>query len=90
MECLYKHTKYQPTNEEWACPKCNAPVGEFYVASGPDQDCLLLHTDDCLVCMKCDFSISGQAFANRVVKKQNLVPCPCCNGKGFVKQEKGE
>lgn len=94
MNCTYKHTTYQPEDSEWACPKCGAKCedGDFVVDTSPDEEgnCILLHDRDELRCFKCDHSISGKAWANRLQKKKNLVECPCCKGKGLVSGTKEE
>lgn len=93
MSCGYKHTKYQPTDEEWRCPKCGAGFedksGGFVIWDGvsdnEEGECQLLHVDDYLKCQKCGYDCQGKDFAAYVVKKNSLVSCPCCKGKGFVK-----
>lgn len=89
--CRAKHTEFQPSLEEWFCPKCGAsPDGGFIVETfsddiGSHEECEALHTQDRLDCGKCGYSGSGTAFAKAVAKKANLVPCPHCKGHGFVK-----
>lgn len=95
MTCNARHTKYQPTDEEFRCPKCGAgPEEGFIIDDSPedaDSDCGLLHEDDCIVCNNCktehhrDTDYSGKSYAALMVKKNNLVPCPHCKGKGLVK-----
>lgn len=93
--CPHKHTKYQPTDEEWVCPKCgeglNSKSGGFVIWEGvtdmEDSQCTSLHNDDYLKCQSCGYDCQGKDFAAYVVKKNSLIPCPCCNGTGFVKKE---
>ncbi len=86
FNCEAKHTKYQPTDEEFNCPKCGAKVGDFFKDDPVGHDeCELLHDEDNLCCATCGYGCSGKAFAARIVKAKNLVSCPCCKGKGFVK-----
>lgn len=89
MTCPHKHTKYQPTDAEWRCPKCGATDKQgFVINEGPsDGDCALLHGDDGLRCFGCGYEMTGMAFATYLVRKNSLVPCPACNGKGLVKKE---
>lgn len=89
MDCPHKHTKYQPTDEEWKCPKCGATaVDGFIIEDGPNEDeCPSLHNDDFIRCSRCDYETSGKAFAAYVMKKNSLVPCPCCKGKGMVNKD---
>lgn len=86
MSCLFKHTKYQPTEESWHCPKCGTTNkdGEFYIEDGPNLDCELLHKDDFVICTKCGYEASGDQVAKALIKKDNLVVCSCCKGKGYV------
>lgn len=96
MECQHKHTKYQPTDEEWKCPKCGVGHEDgagWTLYDSPDDgtdgvDCLLLHNDDTLFCEKCSHSESGKTFALRLLKKHSFVTCPCCKGTGLVKKDK--
>lgn len=87
-KCPAKHTKYNPTQEEFKCPECGAPVGCF-VVDEPAEDaldtCAKLHADDVLHCYKCGYKISAPRFVSRIVKEKNLVPCPTCKGRGVVK-----
>jgi len=90
--CVTKHTKYQPSIEEWKCPKCGAPppegliVDESYAVDcdGNSIDCDGNHPDDCLRCYKCNFETSGKSFAAACGKKSSRVECGCCKGTGFV------
>lgn len=87
MTCTAKHTKYQPTDEEWLCPKCGANSDHFIIedpAEDADEDCEELHVYDNVVCSSCGFGGSGRTVASRMSKKKNLVPCPCCKGSGFI------
>lgn len=89
--CPAKHTKYDPTEGEFKCPKCGAKPPEFYIDESPEEahaDCVKLHPGDNLCCTQCGYGTSGQAFANRIVKQKNLKPCPHCNGKGLVAGDK--
>lgn len=70
--CNAKHTNYQPTDDEWKCPKCGAGSGEFLyddMAELAGDECGLLHDEDSLVCVMkhgedgSRFLISGEAFA---------------------------
>lgn len=87
--CTDKHTAYQPSDDEFKCPKCGATAGEFYIeteaeASTTRADCALVHPDDVLLCTKCGYGVSGKAFAAAIMKKKNLVPCPHCHGRGTI------
>lgn len=91
VACEFKHTKYQPTTDEFVCPKCGASCGGFGVDDSPNYDCPLIHVDDGLVCYGKDgkgcpsqYGVSGQGFATMLVKRKNLKPCPHCKGKGYV------
>ena len=97
MTCTAKHTKYQPTDEEWKCPKCGAKAHNeesleegwiIDISSEFSEDCDLLHEDDELCCYTCQYACSGKAFAAKVAKQKNLVTCPCCKGKGWVDPSK--
>lgn len=93
--CTLKHTKYQPTEAEFCCPKCGAGCGDFCVDESGNFECPDLHPDDGLVCMGKDgkgcpaeYGTSGQAFVTSLIKKKNLVPCTHCKGKGYVPGKK--
>lgn len=86
--CQFKHTAYQPTEKEFSCPKCKAKCGDFCIDEGPNMECPALHVDDILNCygkeVNCGYGVSAKAFVTNLVKKQNLVACTHCKGKGFV------
>jgi len=93
--CGAKHTKYQPTDDEWRCPKCGADAESFWVdeiAEDSDPDCQLLHVNDLLTCgtehgsTYSSYSIFGKSFAAMLQRKHNLGPCPHCKGSGLVKK----
>lgn len=89
IQCAAKHTAYNPSDEEWRCPKCGAGYrdGDFAIdtsAEGTSEDCTRLHAQDLLYCVKCDYSTTGSRFAGAVAKAKNLVPCPTCKGHGVV------
>lgn len=90
--CDHKHTKYQPRDEEFRCPKCDAPSGDWCVDDSPNFDCPLLHVDDSLVCYGKDgkrcpagHGEGADTFVRRLVKKKGLKPCPHCKATGYVK-----
>ena len=85
MNCTVKHTKFQPTDEQWKCPRCGR-ADEFSIEENAteDLDCELLHDEDVAFCSRCDASWTGQTVARLLAKQNNLVPCPHCKGKGFV------
>ena len=97
MTCYAKHTKYQPTEAEFVCPRCHAKAGVFCIsesATGADETCALLHDNDVLGCMSNDHDckkdreyLSGKTFAARIQKAKNLVPCVHCKGTGLVKKD---
>lgn len=88
MTCNTKHTKYQPIDDEWACPNCGANADNGFCNTDPTghEDCELLHEEDWLSCENCpEFSIAGKQFAAKIVKNKNLISCPTCKGKGHIK-----
>jgi len=85
-ECKEKHTKYQPTIDEWKCPKCGS-IG-LYVEDDIDPDfCDKLHSDSWVYCDKCDYCNSTKKFTEYIMKQKNLVVCPTCKGKGYVNKQ---
>lgn len=89
MICKGKHVKYEPTEAEWLCPNCGAAEGDFCLSAydvdeNADEECELLHETDLIECVRCHKSIRGKALSAFVVKKNSLVQCPCCKGKGYV------
>jgi rubredoxin len=90
MICQAKHTKFQPSDEQWICPKCGADSAFFVVEDGAedsDDDCPLLHNEDEIECGKCGYGGTGKSVAAQMTRKLDLVPCPCCKGAGYVKKE---
>ena len=91
-KCKAKHTKYQPSDAEWKCPKCGAKVEQFTVDSWPDEadeDCCLLHVDDVCRCFHCGNTWAGGTLAAVLEKRakksaEELVECPYCKGTGRV------
>jgi hypothetical protein len=82
---------------EFVCPKCGARAGVFCIDEGPNMECPDLHVDDEVHCYgekssgeKCRHTMTGQGLATSVVKKKNLVQCPCCKGAGYVDKSKAK
>ena len=91
INCEAKHAKYQPTDEEFTCPKCGAVCGDFYKEDAVGhENCELLHDEDNLACFKCGYRCSGKFFSGRLVKSKGVVKCACCGGKGVVKLNENE
>jgi Zn finger protein HypA/HybF involved in hydrogenase expression len=97
MTCRARHTKYQPTIDEWECPKCGERLdgkdGGFIidgVAEGALGDCDLLHVNDELLCSSCKYISTGKKFSALLQRKHNLIPCPHCKGTGLVKMVRME
>lgn len=90
MQCNSRHTKYQPTDEEWKCPKCGRGNESFWIDEEFGEDgCDKLHDDDTIRCFQCGYDTTGKAFAASIQLKKNLVTCPCCKGSGLVPKKKG-
>lgn len=95
MPCSEKHTKFQPENHEWKCPKCGTPAVDvnledgFIIETSPsnDDDCILLHSYDHCICYKCGYTAYGSAVSKKLAALSNMVPCPHCNGNGLIKKE---
>ena len=85
--CDRKHTKFQPTDEQWECPKCGRGNDVFYISESVDADCILLHDDDFIVCENCEREWTGKKLAAVMAKKACMVKCPHCKGSGFVKEK---
>ena len=87
-ECTAKHTRYQPTEAEWLCPKCKANNESFWTEE-PDGEasdtCDKLHEKDEIYCYKCNWAGSGKTFTKKLQDAQGLVKCECCKGTGLVK-----
>ena len=82
--CTTKHATYQPTEEEFCCPKCQAPAGDFYVYESENEECDLVHDNDFLYCSKCRHEVSGKVLVKNLLLKKNKVKCPTCKGCGVV------
>ena len=88
--CTVKHTKYQPSYNDWLCPVCKSNNELFIVESSPEDthpDCELLHDDDEVKCSRCGLYGLGKQIAAKMVKVNDLVKCSCCNGAGYVKRK---
>ena len=88
MICPAKHTAFQPTDEQWRCPKCGADNSKFYIeepADGSAEDCVKLHKQDELFC-SCGYAASGESFSKKAMAAQNRIVCPHCNGEGTIKK----
>jgi len=85
MICTKKHTKYQPADDEWKCPKCGS---EDVFIEDEDEfnviDCDLLHVSATVLCESCWYAESATKFVNRLIKQKNLCVCPTCKGSGYV------
>ena len=83
-----KKTKYQPTMDEWKCPRCGSD--DFIVDEGPyydypdDDD---LYEEDKLYCESCGFEIIGEKFSKLMENKKTLVKCPHCEGAGVIESD---
>ena len=87
MICSIKHTAYQPTDEQWRCPKCGSDNEKFYVdepVEGSAEECDKLHEQDGLYC-QCGYAGTGKSFAEKVMEAQNRIVCPHCKGEGTIK-----
>ena len=88
--CSAKHTAFQPTDDQWQCPKCGAGSESFWIedadASSSD-DCGKLHEKDTVICIQCEGGWSGQKVASILAKRLHLVTCPTCKGRGVVDGE---
>jgi Zn finger protein HypA/HybF involved in hydrogenase expression len=92
VACHAKHTVYQPKDEDWKCPKCGANNEHFTIIDPTpeaDGDCVLLHATDECECTECGYGGAGVSVARALMKKENLVPCPHCKGRGVVQKTGG-
>lgn len=90
LTCPAKHTTFDPTNEQWRCPACNADNSAFWIEDHPEnvaEDCPRLHDRDEVVCNSCGDGWSGKVVAKKLMAKFNQIPCPTCRGCGTVQKE---
>jgi len=93
--CNARHTNFQPSLDEWKCPKCGAGSedGDFIIEN-PDEDahdeCDKMHANDEVRCHACGYTGYGTAVSTALKRKYDLVTCPCCKGKGSVPRKKAE
>ena len=90
MECKARHAKFQPTNEEWACPKCGAGIEQFSIWEATEEaadGCELLHSDDWCSCSGCGYGAAGYKVSSALARKSSMITCPHCKGKGVVRKE---
>jgi len=83
MSCWYKLTEFQPTDEEWLCPRCGASNENFAVCDS-SCGCDMLHDGDEVKCDRCSTEWSGKELAEEMVQRLNTVECSCCKGTGRV------
>lgn len=92
--CKVKHTKFQPTQKQWRCPKCGADSESLYISDGPEgveETCEKVHEEDWVRCVACHSGWSGRDATSEMAKKirdakakGKLMPCPHCGGTGYV------
>lgn len=92
MVCQVKHTTFQPTDDQWKCPKCGAGSRDFTILWPADdtEDCDMLHEEDVCVCDACGYEESGKIVAAAIKRKLGLVKCPHCKGTGYIERKKDE
>ena len=56
-KCTIKHTKFQPTDREWRCPKCGSE--DMVIEDSDNFDCDKLHNTDFVYCDNCRGEFSG-------------------------------
>lgn len=92
QKCPAKHTHPQIPEAAWCCPKCGATANNNapFVIENADinaqDDCQLLHETDEIYCWECKTGTTGKKFAAAYAHQQDLVPCPTCQGTGYVKK----
>lgn len=90
--CPAKHTKFQPTMEQWECPCCGKDAPDGFVVDDTDPEaagsCELLHENDVVTCVCNSENWTGKQIAAKLAKKMDLVICPCCKGTGQVSSKK--
>lgn len=92
MNCPAKHTKFQPSDEQWRCPHCGDNAYNFYIESYQDEadpDCGKVHVGDYVVCTSCKSDFTGDQATKAIAKNLHMTTCPHCKGSGFVKKEDG-
>ena len=87
IRCTHAHTAYQPTSQEWKCPRCGSGTRNFWIEESPSPDCEDLHDSDEICCQACRFTATGKEFAAALVIAKGLVTCSHCQGKGVVPKE---
>ena len=91
MICPAKHTKYQPADKDWKCPRCGGDNTVFTInesAAEALDDCERVHDEDEVRCSKCDMRWTGKQVTALLAKNLDLVECPHCKGKGMVPKDK--
>lgn len=84
MTCTGKRTAYQPPDEKWYCPKCGSNSMCIDAVLCDDGDCTYLHQDDDVTCPDCGRGWTGKQVAALMQKRDNVITCPHCKGKGTV------
>jgi len=91
-KCKSRHTKFQPSESEWRCPRCDADSSSFFIESSADDsddECNGLHKKDVVECTVCRREWSGQAVSVAIMRKVGVAidACEHCNGTGFIKRK---
>jgi hypothetical protein len=89
--------------ELWRCPKCgvssDSTKGGFVLdepfadEEGKDispEDEAQGWTRNSAICCECGYTTTTARFFAALLKKANLVPCPCCKGSGYVPGDKNK
>ena len=69
-ECPGEHTEYQPTDDEWKCPKCGAGVEDFRIVAADYPDCDKLHTTDIVTCHSAKCMLPPDYFPSQWTGRQ--------------------
>ncbi len=88
-KCEAAHTRFQPGQAEWRCPKCSAGYPKFMIdnrAPEASKKCHKLHVDDDVVCLVCHGQWGGQEVIALIKAQLHLMTCPQCHGKGAITQ----
>jgi hypothetical protein len=67
----------------WICPKCGVGV-EYEDEGGEVKEGFVDQSDGTVTCDKCDSSWTYRQIERAIIKKNNMVKCPFCAGKGVV------
>ncbi len=74
----------------WKCPKCGAGTEYKYEDTGELVEGFVDQADGSVTCARCDGLWGYREVEKAIMKKESMVKCPLCAGKGAITKKKAE